>query len=587
MVARTSKAKTPLCYVIAAALSSLVFLLTSCPAGLSPPVEAGNSVIYDINPTTGSLSFTVDLGSTPADLVLTISNPTNDSVTNPSIQARAPQFDAEDGSPRRDHPAVEEFRRNRPTFERGGAGIGTIAERSAAGITARGGASDSVGDTKTFNGVAISSSSPPGVPATNRLVREIGGKTLSIWVADDSWTAGGSKTYLVTDEMVTALADYFLKEGAANDITDWVTPLLGRPWGPHDFSNLITNDDSVTILLYDIDNDNAAPLDDGGVFGLFFSRDNYRRKNADGVPVVPNSNERVMFYLDSVMLGARDGDTWESDDWAPSEIVSTLAHEYQHMIHFYQKQVANGILASTSTWVEEMMSMMLEDLLSDKIKKSGPRGVDWNDGSGGELGILRGRLPRFNYFNDQSLVDWRGDSKEVLADYAVSYAFGAYLLRNYGGPELLGALMGNPNTVSPATASNQDIVLSALASLGYPMDYGDLLRRWAQAVLLSHRTDAPQGYRYNRGGYFVYPYAGLRYRLGSINLYNYEFWLSDDGSAVLQGPYLYSDSPAWAYDKQPDYSSYYYLVGSNLSGEIPIELRNIEPDRRIGVVIRR
>ena len=346
-MARNTKKIAPQ-WLLVGALLSLSLLLVSCPAGLSPPVEAGNSVIYDINPTSGSLSFSVELGSTPADLLLTISNPTESSVPNPSIQARAsegagtPRAAGDGAFPgpgggsaappraasgttaaqprppagitagelrgpgttagelrgpaRRGHPAAEEFRDNLPPFGSTDAGIagrdtGAADGRGTgdgdelegrgggAGLTPRGGATDNLGDTATFNGVAISSTGTPSVLATNRLVREVGGKTLSIWVANDSWTTTGSKTYLVTDEMVTALADYFLQSGEANDITDWVTPMLGEPWGPHNYSNLIDDDDSVTILLYDIDNDDALPLEEGDVFGRRINGENYRREN--------------------------------------------------------------------------------------------------------------------------------------------------------------------------------------------------------------------------------------------------------------------------------------------------------------------
>jgi len=90
-----------------------------------------------------------------------------------------------------------------------------------------------VGDTRAFN---MGSEKGSSTDATlKKVVSNIstanGDKTLNIWVSDDSFGAGCSLAKCVTQEMVDALADEFLKVGSDNDIYDWVTNIYGEEWG--------------------------------------------------------------------------------------------------------------------------------------------------------------------------------------------------------------------------------------------------------------------------------------------------------------------------------------------------------------------
>ena len=161
-----------------------------------------------------------------------------------------------------------------------------------------------------------------------------------------------------------------------------------------DIINLIPKNDEITILLTDIDEDNSA---NGGVVGFFWSKDNFLATTVAG------SNERVMFYIDSVMFANGDNG-WDIDDYWPKELISTLAHEFQHMINFYQKYIL--LDTDTDTWINEMLSESTEDLVATKIRHIGPRGVDYMDGSAGDPGNTLGRYPLFNANNTLSLTSW-------------------------------------------------------------------------------------------------------------------------------------------------------------------------------------
>jgi len=366
-----------------------------------------------------------------------------------------------------------------------------------------------------------------------KVVRDIqtkfGSKTLNIWVAEDSFEGPScTKSKCVTQAMVDEFADNFLKEGDDNDIYDWVTNIYGEEWGSDaatKYSNLIGANDEITILLTDIDNDDNPS---GGTIGYFWSKDNVKQSSISG------SNERIMFYADAVMF-AND----ENNGFWQKEMYSTLAHEFQHMIHFYQKTVL--LDATDDTWINEMLSETTEDLIATKIQHTGPRGVAYTDGSAGDTGNRNGRYPIFNENNTISLTTWNNS----MADYSKVNAFGTFLTRNYGGAKVLHDIMYNKK-------EHEDAIETAIGK-----SFDDLLKEWGIAVMLSDRTDAKKDqYSYNTGDFTVNEKLGTIYKMGAINFFNYSSQptiSSNIGTVKPQG-------------------NYYYKVGDNLTGNVTIDL---------------
>ena len=344
-------------------------------------------------------------------------------------------------------------------------------------------------------------------PATSKKVisniTSHGIKTLNIWVSNNSFGVGCLKSKCVTQNMIDELANNFLRSGANNDIYDWVTNIYGEEWetDTNGYTNLIPANDEITILLTDIYEDNR---DDGGVVGFFWAKDNYK------ISSVPGSNERVMFYIDSVMFANGDN-TWDIDDFWPKELISTLAHEFQHMIDFYQKNVL--LNANADTWIKEMLSESTEDLVATKIKHIGPRGVDYLDGSAGLPNNPYGRYPLFNQYNTLSLTAWNNQ----LEDYSKVNAFGAYLIRNYGGETILHDIMHN-------NSSDAHAVVDAVnnTTQGSVKTIDDLIHEWGISVLLSDHIDALRNqYSYNTNDFTVSLKDPTIYKMGSINFFNY------------------------------------------------------------------
>jgi hypothetical protein len=394
------------------------------------------------------------------------------------------------------------------------------------------------GENETFEVEADTSVSTDATlkKVVSNITTAFGTKTLNIWVSNDTFEGDGcAKSTCVTQEMVDTLADKFLQEGDDNDIYDWVTNIYGEEWGAdasEKYTNLIGESDEINILLTDIDNDDSK---NGGTVGYFYAKDNYTKDSVSG------SNEMVMFYIDSVMYANTDaGDYWQK------AIYQTLAHEFQHMINFYQSGVLRDV--TMDAWLNEMLSETTEDLVATKLQVDGPRAVSYLDGSAGEAGNTDGRYPDFNGNNTRTLPQWNND----MADYSKVSAFGTFLTRNYGGAEVL-------HNIVHGTEGNETAVENAVNAVegveGKTFD--DLLREWGIGVLLSDVVDLSDTMpRYNVGEFTYSTYNTVTYDLGSINFFNYD-------PQPLVSRTTGSVNPE---------ANYYYLVGEGLRGVIDINM---------------
>jgi len=436
----------------------------------------------------------------------------------------------------RDLPAAIRFNANPPS-------LGEISEAPKSLSSVPGPLyADTIGTTLDFKNE--SSSDLIAAELRHQIVAD--SRTLNLWVADDSWEPC-SKTNCITLAMLTAFGEKFLKSGSNNDIWDWVSNIYGDPWGSHSFSDLLDSSAStqIDILFFDISDDNSTT---GGILGFFWAKDNFKASS------VSYSNQRLMFYIDSVLTAteAPEGDSWEITDKWPAEMISTLAHEFQHMIHFYQKTVTLTGGLGTETWLNEMASMAAEDLIADKIGVDGPRGVDSTDDTAGSAGNINGRLPEFNEYNYLSVTAWYNGSL-VLASYALNYSLGAYLTRNFGGAELMQKIVQNSKTGS-------DAIDQALSDLGSTETFASVLKKWGVSVLLSDLTTNDAGYRYNTGANITSILGSISYNLGSINLFNYDY-----GSQ--SGPRLFSPSSLAVQGVHSSTSNTFVLAGENLTGD--------------------
>ena len=347
-----------------------------------------------------------------------------------------------------------------------------------------------------------------------------GKKSLVIWLEDGNTLLQSS---------IDALSGVFLKSGGSNDIYDWVTNIFGEEWGSDAQeidAKLIESSDIIDILIYDMNN--------LGLAGYYWGKDNFKKSSIEA------SNEKVMFYINSELL--------KKD---PKETYTTLTHEFQHMIHFYQRSVRKGI--EDSAWYDELMAESIEDLVSTKIEYMGPRNVSPYDGTAGSPGNQGGRYPTFNRYNTVALTTWQNNP----SDYSKVSAFGTYLLRNYDGASLLNRMMYTDN-------QDEYAVLDATKE----SNFGELIANWGSAVILSDLINPGSKFSYNFGDFKYTSFNGTTYEMGSINFFNYIPTPSFNNSAILNKN-----------------ANLYYKVGSNLSGTINLSV-NIQKGADITIIAK-
>ena len=154
----------------------------------------------------------------------------------------------------------------------------------------------------------------------------------------------------------------------------------------------------INIVIYDIGND-FAKATSGTIVGYFNSKDYY----APGIANYSNSGKYL--YLDSYFTSC-----------IPAMTYSTLAHEFQHMINWNMKHIQKGLKAST--WYNEMLSMLFEDMMQKSL------GIK-------DSYTPKNRLATFENYYRYSGLEYNNSA--TLVSYASVYAFGAWLVREFGG----------------------------------------------------------------------------------------------------------------------------------------------------------
>ena len=237
------------------------------------------------------------------------------------------------------------------------------------------------------------------------------------------------------------------------------TNILGYEYGGGPGGNGgMDGDPKIQILVYDI-------LDVSGknaIAGSFWDKDYFTDAQAQSWG--ERSNEAEIFYIDASELRSY-----------PDYIYSTLVHEFQHMINFNVKYVEHGTYSEG--WYDEMLAMMAEDIIAP-LAGVGPTTSDH---------IINDMIPDFiSTYYKVGVTEWLTDTQnEINSSYANQFAFGAYLLRNYGGAELLQKILANDTT-------GIDSITAALKENDPGMTFQKAFLRYGEAMIFSGNS-MPKG----------------------------------------------------------------------------------------------
>jgi hypothetical protein len=282
---------------------------------------------------------------------------------------------------------------------------------------------------------------PPRVRSTPR--NEQVGQVTTFWVVNPTQT--GYHQIQATLVAVTPHVYMYLQNDASADTSALRAEaenferqtyprdraFFGEEWSPGPDADV-----HITVL-------NATNL--GPIGGYFSSEDEYPRA------VSPYSNERQMIYvnLDGGEIPGRPG------------YASTLAHEFQHMIHWHWHP-------SDPSWVNEGSSV-----LAEHINGYSAGGVD----------------QVFLAHPETMLGGWVDDQGADIAHYGAGYLFMDYFTEHYGGNAVLRELLTDPNQ----TPLNFERVLAAHK---YSDRFNDVFAKFVLATLLNDTSLAGGAYGY-------------------------------------------------------------------------------------------
>ncbi len=237
----------------------------------------------------------------------------------------------------------------------------------------------------------------------------------------------------------------------------------------------------VSILLYAINDGGSVS---GYTGGYFWMKDYFTdaETSAQGI----RSNE-----MDIIYIRGDEPAGWEQvgGDFYASNL-TTLAHEYQHLVHFGIKvwvpQDANG---ASDTWIDEMMAMATETMYFKKKLADDPTYTfDGMQGSG----YLTQRIQYYDadmngsIRNGHGLTYWNSNG-DVLANYALSYLFGQYLsIQSSKGQGIFKEILDymQANSVNDYRA----VAGAAAQSISGVQTWEDLLKSWAIANMANSPT---------------------------------------------------------------------------------------------------
>lgn len=285
------------------------------------------------------------------------------------------------------------------------------------------------------------------------------GRYCNIWVIDSFYTNGKASGTKVNSALCENSADKFdslygkVREYFGDESDEIYYYYNGGEFTTEKMCRLSDTGmydqthNKVNIVIYDIGGD-ANSSSGGGVVGYFYAKDYFPdgtdiqkltgKGYSQSEQVLNYSNEGKYFYVDAKYAV---NDT--------TMVYSTLAHEFQHMVHWNQKTMRQEL--ESGSGFNEMLSMLCEDLVQSYL------GLDDDDSP-------KARLPLFEKCYPDAGLEYRDSSSYLtLLSYASNYAFGAWLSRNFGGASLIKNMSTNAyvdaKAIEAATGKSMEYLL--------------------------------------------------------------------------------------------------------------------------------
>jgi hypothetical protein len=203
----------------------------------------------------------------------------------------------------------------------------------------------------------------------------------------------------------------------------------------------IDNDPKIYIVLLNVADGFTPGTSNSFIAGYFDSRSEF---------LLPNSNQKEILFM-NINPATRV-------DPSGTEFFATIAHEFQHMIHWEQKSHLRNIV--DDTWLDEAMSQVARTYCGF--------GPDY-------FSILA-----YERDPNQSLINFDDTS---LGNYGMVYLWAQYVKDRVGNNIFQTMLQNN--------LTGMNSVNAALSAAGYPRDFTGLFRDWAMANFFGDGTTVP------------------------------------------------------------------------------------------------
>lgn len=210
--------------------------------------------------------------------------------------------------------------------------------------------------------------------------------------------------------------------------------------------NLIRPNPKISIIFEDIDGDGEVAY-----YGGYFTNSDMLTYSGDS-----GNNQIEAIHIDSYYAKQED---------LRGRVCSFIVHEFNHKLNFDNKFIKYN--KSMDLWFTEMLSLTLEDLFYEEF------GLTAIESSPSRLYLFS----QGNYY--YGFKNWiqRKDPAEEMADYSNVYAFGAFLTRNYGGPELVHEIATNEYV-------NEEAVVKAIEKVtGQKKTFAGLLAEFPTVLI--------------------------------------------------------------------------------------------------------
>lgn len=273
------------------------------------------------------------------------------------------------------------------------------------------------------------------------------------------------------------------------------TQIFGSNYFSYDGMIAANANTKLEILVYDLFGD-ATDNQTSGTFGFQNPDDFFLNEKAGDT-----SNECEVIHIDSYFLNLDIKNNTRM-------VESTLFHEFQHLLNYCNKY------GQYDTWFTEMLAMCSEDILQSQI------GLSDDD-------TAKSRF--YTYFNYpyKGFGNWPDPKKDpnyaenVLYAYANAYAFGAYLMRNYGGIELIHEIATNQYK------GTEYAISAALKAIGKSEEnFNTVFNKFGTVYIF------PEANKNSLNINISNTFKGTVYNLSAINLNEYVFRLYNSESAL-------------------------------------------------------